>query len=55
MSLEYSFGWPLTYSSHLNSWAITVCSLMALLVWYTRLQALQAGDLFLRDLFVTEV
>ena len=46
---------PLHISSHLNSWAITVCLLMALLVWYTPLQSLQAGGLFLRDLFVTEV
>jgi hypothetical protein len=46
---------PLHISSHLNSWAITVCLLMALLVWYTPLQSLQAGGLFLRDLFVTKV
>nr|AWV56976.1 NADH dehydrogenase subunit 2 [Lacunastrum gracillimum] len=46
---------PLHIASHMNSWAITVCLLMALLVWYTPLQSLQAGGLFLRDLFVTEL
>lgn len=45
---------PLHLSSHLNSWAITVCFLMALSVWYTPLHSLQTGGLFLRDLFVTE-
>nr|AWV56979.1 NADH dehydrogenase subunit 2 [Pediastrum duplex] len=53
--LNMRLAGPLHISSHLNSWAITVCLLMALLVWYTPLQSLQAGGLFLRDLFVTEV
>nr|AWV56982.1 NADH dehydrogenase subunit 2 [Pseudopediastrum sp. CL0201VA] len=53
--LNIRLAGPLHISSHLNSWAITVCLLMALLVWYTPLQSLQAGGLFLRDLFVTEV
>nr|AWV56983.1 NADH dehydrogenase subunit 2 [Pediastrum duplex] len=54
-NLNMRLAGPLHISSHLNSWAITVCLLMALLVWYTPLQSLQAGGLFLRDLFVTEV
>nr|AIK66619.1 NADH dehydrogenase subunit 2 [Pediastrum duplex f. asperum]QFS20028.1 NADH dehydrogenase subunit 2 [Pediastrum duplex] len=53
--LNMRLAGPLHISSHLNSWAITVCLLMALAVWYTPLYSLQAGGLFLRDLFVTEV
>lgn len=46
---------PLHVSGHLNSWAITVCLLMAMLIWETPLHSLQAGGLFLRDVFVSEL
>jgi hypothetical protein len=46
---------PLQLSGHLNTWAITVCLLMALLIWEAPFQSLQAGGLFLRDLFVSEL
>jgi len=46
---------PLHQSGHLNSWAITVCLLMALLIWEAPLQSLQGGGLFLRDVFVCQL